>query len=236
MPAEPRRRAAGGSRAVTRRPGPAPVLLTGFDPFDGAARNPSWDAVRALRGTRIAGRPVVVQRIPTAFARAGTVLSRAIARHRPVLVVCTGLAAGRGAVSLERVAINCIDARIPDNDGARPIDQPVVPGAPAAYFLPLPVKAMRQAILARGLPAEVSNSAGTFVCNALAFHLAHAIATRWPGLRGGFIHLPATPSLAAAQPGLPSMALPDLVEALRVAVGAALRQRHDAVESAGRES
>lgn len=236
MPAERRRRATTAAGDRPRRATPAPVLLTGFDPFEGAKRNPSWDAVRALRGTRIGGRPVVVQRIPTAFARAGEVLARAIARHRPVLVVCTGLAAGRGAVSVERVAINCIDARIPDNDGARPIDQPVVPGAPAAYFLPLPVKAMRRAIAARGLPAEVSNSAGTFVCNALAFHLAHGIATRWPGLRGGFIHLPATPALAAARPGLPSLALADLVEALRSAVAAALRHRHDRVESAGREA
>jgi pyroglutamyl-peptidase len=231
MPAEARRRGTANARR-----GPAPVLLTGFDPFDGEARNPSWDAVRALRGARIGGRRVVVQRLPTAFARAGEVLARAIRRHQPDLVICTGLAAGRAAVSLERVAINCIDARIPDNDGLRPIDHPVVAGAPAAYFLPLPVKAMREAIRARGLPAEVSNTAGTFVCNAVAFELAHGIATRWPGLLGGFIHLPATPALAARQPGLPSMALPDLVEALRVAVAAALRHPVDAPIGAGTEA
>jgi pyroglutamyl-peptidase len=211
------------------------VLLTGFDPFGGAARNPSWEAVRSLRGARVAGRQVAVARLPTAFARCAPALARAIARHRPGLVLCTGLAAGRSAVSLERVAINCIDARITDNDGARPIDVPVVAGAPAAYFANLPLKAMRAAIRARGIPAEVSNSAGTFVCNALAFHLAHGIATRWPGLRGGFIHLPAAPFQVADQPGTPSMAVATMAAALRAAVGAALAHDRDLALDAGRE-
>jgi pyroglutamyl-peptidase len=211
------------------------VLLTGFDPFGGAARNPSWEAVRRLRGARIAGHEVAVARIPTSFARCAVALARAVARHRPALVLCTGLALGRAAVSLERVAINCIDARIADNDGARPIDAPVVPGAPAAYFAQLPVKAMLAAIRARGIPAEISNTAGTFVCNALAFHLAHGIATRWPGMRGGFIHLPAAPFQVADKPGTPSMALETMAAALRVAVAAALAHTDDIAFSAGAE-
>lgn len=211
------------------------ALLTGFDPFGGEARNPSWDAVRRLRGARIGGHVVAVQRIPTEFARCGAVLARAIARHRPALVLCTGLAAGRAAISLERVAINCIDARIADNAGLRPIDVPVLPGAPAAYFAALPLKAMLAALRERGIPAAVSNTAGTFVCNALAFQLAHGIATRWPGLRGGFIHLPSTPAQAAGDPGRPSMALEILVEALRVALAAAIAHPLDVRLGAGAE-
>jgi len=211
------------------------VLLTGFDPFGGAARNPSWEAVRALRGARIGGHAVAVARIPTSFTLCAPALARAIARHRPALVLCTGLAQGRAAVSLERVAINCIDARIADNDGLQPIDAPVVAGAPAAYFARLPLKAMLAAVRARGIPAEVSNSAGTFVCNALAFHLAHGIATRWPRLRGGFVHLPAAPFQVADQPATPSMALATMVEALRAAVAAALAQGDDIALGAGTE-
>ena len=218
----------------TRR-APRTVLLTGFDPFGGEARNPSGEAVRSLRGARIAGHAVAVARIPTSFARCGPALARAIARYRPSLVLCTGLALGRAAVSLERVAINCIDARIADNDGARPIDVPVVAGAPAACFASLPLKAMLAAIRARGIPAEVSNTAGTFVCNALAFQLAHGIATRCNGMRGGFIHLPAAPFQVADKPGTPSMALEAMAEALRVAVAAALAHRDDIAFSAGTE-
>lgn len=211
------------------------VLLTGFDPFGGEPRNPSWEAVRMLRDARIGGHAVAVARLPTSFARCAGVLSRAIARHRPRLVLCTGMALGRSAVSLERVAINCIDARIADNDGAAPIDVAVVAGAPAAYFSRLPLKAMLAAVRARGVPAEVSNSAGTFVCNALAFHLAHGIATRWPTLRGGFVHLPAAPHQVAGKPGVPSMAVATMAEALRAAVAAALAHADDVSFGAGTE-
>lgn len=215
---------------------PPAVLLTGFDSFGGESRNPSWDAVRRLRGERIAGHDVVVQRVPTAFARCAVVLARAIKRHRPRLVLCLGQAGGRTAISIERVAINCIDARIPDNDGLQPIDQPVIDGAPTAYFSALPVKAMLNALRERGFPAELSNSAGTYVCNALAFHLAHGIATSWPMLRGGFIHIPFAPDQAAARHGAPSMPIELVVDALRVAIRTALSTAVDARIGAGREN
>jgi pyroglutamyl-peptidase len=214
---------------------PPVILLTGFDGFAGESRNPSWDAARSLRGARIAGHRVAVQRIPTAFARCASVLARAIARHRPRLVLCLGQAGGRTAISLERVAINCIDARIPDNDQQQPVDQSVIVGAPAAYFAALPIKAMLVALRERGYPVEVSNSAGTFVCNALAFHLAHGIATRWPGLRGGLIHIPFAPAQVAARPGVPSMPIELVVDALRVAVRVALTTSVDFAVGAGRE-
>jgi pyroglutamyl-peptidase len=210
------------------------ALLTGFDPFGGDAVNPSWEAVRRLRGARIAGYAIAVARIPTGFERCGAALAQAIARHRPELVLCVGLAAGRSAISLERIAINLIDARIPDNDSAQPIDVPVIAGAPAAYFTRLPVKAIVLALRRMGTPAEASLSAGTFVCNALAFHLAHHIATRAPKLRGGFVHVPATPELAADKPGVPSMALDTIVDALRECVRVAATARRDSRRSEGR--
>jgi pyroglutamyl-peptidase len=214
---------------------PRVVLLTGFDAFGGESRNASWDAVRRLRRARISGHEVVVQRIPTAFARCAGALARAIVRHRPRLVLCVGQAGGRSAIALERIAINCIDARIPDNDRQQPVDQPVIDGAPAAYFAALPIKAMLGALRERGFPVEVSNSAGTFVCNALAFHLAHGIATRWPGMRGGFIHIPFAPAQVVSRPGLPSMPIELVADALRVAIRIALTTAVDAQVGAGRE-
>ena len=210
------------------------ALLTGFDPFGGDTVNPSWEAVRRLRGERIAGHRVAVAKLPTAFERCGPVLQRAIARHKPSLVLCVGLAAGRSAISLERVALNLVDARIPDNDAKQPVDVPVIAGAPSAYFTRLPVKAIVQSLRKRGIPAEVSLSAGSFVCNAVAFHLAHHIALRAPALRGGFVHVPSLPGLAAGSPGVPSMALDAIVDALRECVRIAATARRDARRSEGR--
>nr|HPK34063.1 pyroglutamyl-peptidase I [Ottowia sp.] len=119
------------------------VLLTGFEPFGGDALNPSWLAAQALHGRRIAGHQVVAAQLPTVFGASLERLDALLHQHRPVLVVCLGLAAGRAALSLERVAINVQDARMPDNAGAEPVDAPVVPGGPAAYFSTLPIKAMR---------------------------------------------------------------------------------------------
>ena len=151
--------------AAPRPSRPATVLLTGFDPFGGDALNPSWEIARALHRRQIAGHRVLAAQLPTVFGASLARLDELLAAHRPALVICLGLAAGRAALSLERVAINVDDARIPDNAGAQPVDTPVVAGAPAAYFSTLPIKAMRQAMLAAGVPAEVSQTAGTFVCN-----------------------------------------------------------------------
>jgi pyroglutamyl-peptidase len=139
--------------------------MTGFDAFGGQALNPSWLAVQALHGRRIAGHRIVSARIPTVFGTALEHLQTLMMAHRPTLVVCVGQAGGRAALSLERVAINLIDARIADNALAQPVDEPVVAGGPAAYFSTLPVKAMRVALQRQGLAAEVSQTAGTFVCN-----------------------------------------------------------------------
>ncbi|MBT9551297.1 MAG: pyroglutamyl-peptidase I [Hydrogenophaga sp.] len=204
----------------TRFPRPR-VLLTGFDAFGGATLNPSWLAVQALRGRQVRGHTVVAAQLPTVFGASQQVLDVLLAKHRPALVVCVGQAGGRSSISLERVAINVDDAPIPDNAGARPIDTPVVPGAPAAHFSTLPIKAMLGALQREGLPAEVSLSAGSFVCNHVFYGLMHAIATR-PELRhtrGGFVHVPWLP-----EQGTPSLPLADVVRGLRVALRCALAE------------
>jgi len=197
------------------------VLLTGFDAFGGATVNPSWLAVQALHGRQLLGHTVVAAQLPTVFGTSLQVLSALLAKHQPAWVVCVGQAGGRNALSLERIAINVDDAPILDNAGAQPIDAPVVPGAPAAYFSTLPIKAMLAALQREGLPAEVSPTAGTFVCNHVFYGLMHAIATQ-PELRhthGGFVHVPWLP-----EQGAPNMALDDVVRGLRVALRCALAE------------
>lgn len=193
------------------------ILLTGFEPFGGEAINPSWEVARALEGESLAGARVQVRCLPTAFASAPLALQDALSAVQPVLVVALGQASGRAEVSIERVALNLMDARIADNHGARPLDQPVRVGAPAAYFSTLPVHAMRDGLRAAGHPAGLSLSAGAFVCNQVFYLLQHALDGR--GLRSGFIHLPALPQQAARHtPAVPSMALAAQTDAIRLAL------------------
>ena len=206
------------------------VLVTGFEPFGADSMNPSWMAAQALHGRMVAGHRIIGVQIPTVFGAAVDTLREELLRHRPVLVVGTGQAGGRSAISLERVAINVNDARIADNAGAQPVDTPVVEGAPAAYFTTLPIKAMRAAILDAGIAAEVSQTAGTFVCNHAFYGLMHELATNasLKRTRGGFIHVPWLP-----QQGLPSMPLDQIVAGLKVGIECALRTKHDIHAEAG---
>lgn len=211
------------------------VLLTGFEPFDGEGINPSWEVAHALDGWVCAGATVHARRIACVFGTALRELDAAIDEVQPQLVICIGQAGGRSEVTPERVAINIDDGRICDNAGCQPIDVPVVPGAPAAYFSSLPIKAIVRDLRAAGVPAAVSNSAGTFVCNHLFYGLMHRLATRSPAadLRGGFIHIPYLLSQAARFPGAPGMTVETLVVALRIAVATALTQRRDISETGG---
>lgn len=210
------------------------VLLTGFDPFDREALNPSWEAVHALEGWQCAGATVHARRMPCVFGDAIEALARAMDELQPRLVLCIGQAGGRAEITPERVAINVDDGRIADNAGRQPIDRPVVPGGPAAYFSTLPIKAIVRDLRAAGIPASVSNTAGTFVCNHIFYGLMHRIATHSVrGLRGGFIHIPYLPEQAARFPGAASMSLATMVEALRVAVATALTVERDVAETGG---
>lgn len=217
-------------RFVRTDPAAPTVLMTGFDAFGGAHTNPSWQAVQALHGRRVRGHRLVAAQLPTVFGASLQRLDELLLAHRPELVLCVGQAGGRAAISLERVAINLDDAPIADNAAAQPVDRPVHPGAPAAYFSTLPIKAMLAELQAAGIEAEVSQTAGTFVCNHVFFGLMHALA-RQPALRqarGGFVHVPWLP-----EQGQPSMALADTVRALQLAVDCALRVREDSALGAG---
>lgn len=209
------------------------VLLLGFEPFGGDPVNPAQALCQALDGRRVARRPIRSLVLPTAFDASLTGLAQALERDPPALALAVGLAGGRACLSLERVAVNLIDARIPDNHGAQPIDVPVIAAAPAAYFSDLPLKAMRRAVLGCGLPCELSLSAGSFVCNAVFFALRHLAATRWPGLRSGFMHLPWLPSQAAVHAGGPSMALESMCLGTLAALEAAFANADDLDESGG---
>ncbi|PKH19220.1 pyroglutamyl-peptidase I [Pseudomonas fluorescens] len=206
------------------------LLLTGFEPFDHDVVNPSWEAVRLLEGVELSDDArIVARRLPCAFATAAQTLLGLIEELQPAMVIATGLGPGRSDISIERVAINVNDARIPDNLGAQPIDTAVVEGGPAAYFSTLPIKSMVRTVREAGIAASVSQTAGTFVCNQVFYRLQHALVGT--EVRSGFIHVPGLPAF-----GQPSMELPVLVEGLRLAVSAAWRTRMDIVETGGRVS
>jgi pyroglutamyl-peptidase len=199
------------------------ILLTGFTPFGNEVINPSWEAVRLLHDQRIADHRVVAHLLPTAFDDSRRELEAAVRDVEPSLLLGVGQAGGRSRLSIERVAINVQDARLPDNTGAQPIDEPVIPGGPAAYFSTLPIKAMLAALQAEGLPVEISNTAGTFVCNHIAYLMLHEAAQR-KGMRAGFIHIPYLPEQAVRLPQAPSMAKDDVVRALTLAMRVAASQ------------
>ncbi|AXJ10662.1 pyroglutamyl-peptidase I [Arthrobacter sp. PM3] len=209
------------------------ILLTGFEPFGGATINPSWAAARsAARLLAGDGHDVQAVELPCVFGASARALEDAVERFRPELVLCAGQAGGRARISLERVAINCDDARIPDNAGNQPVDEPVVAGGPAAYFTSLPVKAALAALAAEQIPAEVSQSAGTYVCNHVFYALMHAL-RRYPDTRGGFVHVPYEDSQLPAGSSAPSLPAPQLAAALAVVVRTALRTTADLRLAAG---
>lgn len=190
------------------------ILLTGFEPFGGECANPSALVAQALHGETIGGWPVTARVLPCAFGEVIAVLEQALATQRPALVVCLGQAGGREGVTVERIAVNRDDARIPDNAGAQPMDSPVVAGAPAAYFSRLPVKALVSELQANGIAAGESLSAGSFVCNHLFYGLLHALRQR-RSVQAGFVHLPWLPEQAAAHASPHSLPLETQVDAVR---------------------
>ncbi len=208
------------------------ALVTGFEPFGGESVNPSEEAVRRLP-PRLGGLSIATATLPASFARSRDALELAIVQAAPDIVLCVGQAGGRNALSLERIAANVQDARIADNDAAQPIDVPVSEGGAAAYFSTLPIKAAVAALRAAGLPAEVSNSAGTFVCNHIFYGLMELAARRGHRFRGGFMHIPLLPEQAARASGAPSMALADIVHGIEIVLQTTATQRQDIRVSEG---
>lgn len=209
------------------------VLVTGFDPFGGEPVNPALEAVKQLDGKEIAGSLVVTKEIPTVFGKAITTLEEAIEEIQPDLVICVGQAGGRPVLTPERVAINVNDARISDNDHNQPIDEEIVPGGPVGYWSTLPVKAMVKKMNDSGIPASVSNTAGTFVCNHIFYGLMHYLDSIGNSIRGGFIHIPFLPEQVVRNPGQPSMGLETIVKGLELAIEAALLNEKDIIAVGG---
>ncbi|MHB1651332.1 MAG: pyroglutamyl-peptidase I [Desulfitobacteriaceae bacterium] len=201
----------------------AKVLVTGFDPFGGELSNPSWEAVRQLDGQAIEGFEIVSRQLPTVFGRAMDVLREAVLAENPAAILCVGQAGGRPDITIERVGINVDDARIQDNKGQQPVDQEIVNGGPVAYWSTLPIKGIVKEIRALGIPASVSNTAGTFVCNHILYGLRYFLEEQQMNIPAGFIHIPYLPEQGVAQQGQPTMSKETVVRALKTAIAVTVR-------------
>lgn len=193
------------------------ILITGFDPFGGESKNPSFEAVKLLP-EEIEGAEIIKLEIPTVFGKGGDVLTENIKEHRPDAVICVGQAGGRAKITVEKVAINLMEARIPDNEGKQPFDTPIVEGGATAYFASLPVKPMVKAMNDAGIPSAVSYTAGTFVCNELMYRTLHHIDSTGKNMIGGFIHVPYLPEQASKLGDVPSMSLRDIASGLEIGI------------------
>ena len=195
------------------------ILVTGFDPFGGEKINPSYEAVKGLPD-RIGDAEIIKMEIPTVRYRSVDVLSEKIEELWPDAVISVGQAGGANAIRIERIAVNLDDYRIPDNDGNQPVDTPIYVGGSSAYFSTLPIKAIRDALVDKGIAAEISNSAGLFVCNHVFYSVRHLCETKYAGkgIISGFIHVPFIPEQTLGKPEVPSMPLEDIVKALVTAV------------------
>ena len=210
------------------------VLLTGFEPFNGATINPAWEAVRALEGWQGDGFQVEVRQLPCVFGDANEDLAALIDELHPDVVIAVGQAGGRPDISVERVAINVDDAAILDNGGQQPVDTAIAQGGPAAYFSTLPIKAIVRALRERSVLASVSQTAGTFVCNHVFYGLMHHAAAQPQPIKAGFIHVPFLPEQAAARADAPpSMALEDIIAGIKLAVEVTLSVDADVKEMGG---
>lgn len=201
------------------------ILFTGFDPFGGETINPAYEAVKRLPDA-IGGTEIIKMEIPTVFGKDGRILEEAIGEYEPDAVICVGQAGGRAAITIERVAINLQDARIQDNEGQQPCDQPVYADGPAAYFTNLPVKEMVSQMKEQGIPAQISYTAGTFVCNDIMYRLMHLIHTKYPQMLGGFIHVPFLPQQVTDRTdNAPSMSVEMIAEGLRCAAEVIIKNK-----------
>ncbi|MGI6506926.1 MAG: pyroglutamyl-peptidase I [Saccharofermentanales bacterium] len=193
------------------------ILLTAFEPFGGETMNSAMETMRACDTSALSAEVRRLE-VPTVFYESIEVVQQAIRDFHPDVILCLGQAGGRSALTPERVAINVNDARIPDNGGRQPVDEPIFVDGPAAYFSSLPLKAMIASIQAAGVPASVSNTAGTFVCNHLMYGVLHTLAQNCPTCIGGFMHLPYLKEQVTERPETPSLSLENLARGLRAAL------------------
>lgn len=195
------------------------ILLTGFEPFNKSPINPSKQVVETLAADGIPGITIETAILPVDVERGPAVLLQAVDSTQPEAVLCLGQANRRAVISIERVALNLLDFRIPDNAGNQISDRPVVSGAPAAYFTTLPVRRIYETLKGNGIPAELSLSAGAYLCNQVIYRLLHHLQTQGKNIPAGFIHLPALPEQAAQMKGsIPSMSVETMIQAVRMAL------------------
>lgn len=202
------------------------ILVTGFDPFGGESINPAYEAVKLLPDT-IKGVEILKLEVPTVFHKSIEVMDLEIERVNPDVVINVGQAGNRFGITPERVAINEDDARIKDNEGNQPIDTKIFDDGKNAYFSTLPIKAMVEEIKKAGIPASVSNTAGTFVCNHLMYGLMYLIDTKYKNIKGGFIHVPFMTEQVLDKPTSPSLALEQIAKGLEAAIKAVIENDED---------
>jgi pyroglutamyl-peptidase len=222
-------------KAPAAKPAPAAgsvVLVTGFECFGGEKINPSWEICRQLP-REVAGARIETCLVPCEFRRAIEVAAEAIEKHQPSVVISIGQAGGRSRIGVERVAINVDDARIPDNAGAQPVDEAIAANGPPAYFATIPVKAMARAIRAAGVPAEVSNSAGTYVCNHVMYGVLHFLAASGRKARAGFIHVPFAEAQVLDKRDVAAMSVESMTRGIVAAIEAAVRTKSDIAAAEG---
>ncbi|MFA5523041.1 MAG: pyroglutamyl-peptidase I [Tissierellales bacterium] len=198
------------------------ILVTAFDPFGGETVNPAYEAVKMLED-KIKGADIVKLEIPTVFGKSIEKLEEALEKERPDAVICVGQAGGRSEITVERIAINIVDARIKDNEGNMPEDEAVYQDGPAAYFSNLPIKQMVKSIRENGIPASVSNTAGTFVCNHIMYSLLFLNERKNLNIKGGFIHVPYIPKQTVDKRNTPSMSIEDIIKGITYAIEALIR-------------
>ena len=198
------------------------VLVTGFSPFGGEDINPAYEAIRGLEDT-IQGALIIKKEIPTVFGKSIEELNKIIEVENPDIVICVGQAGGRFDITVERVAINIDDAGIADNEGNQPIDRKIYEVGVNAYFSSLPIKAIVKNIKDSGIPAGISNTAGTYVCNHLMYGLLYLINNKYTRIKGGFIHVPFLPEQAVSKRNTPSMSVENITKGLKLAIEASIK-------------
>lgn len=195
------------------------ILVTGFDPFGGEKVNPAYEAVKLLP-QKIKGAEIIKLEIPTVFAKAPEVVKEAMKKYKPDAVLNVGQAGGRCGITVEKVAINYVEARIPDNEGDQPSDQLLREDGETAYFSTLPIKAMVDNMRKNGIPSSISYTAGTYVCNAVMYTTLYNISKEFPGTIGGFIHVPYEMGQVLDKPKMPSLPVETIAKGLEYAIEA----------------
>ena len=208
------------------------ILVTGFDPFGGEPINPAIESVKRLPDN-IAGAEIIKLEIPTVRKKSLEKIEKAINEHNPDIILSIGQAGGRFDISIERVGINLDDFRIPDNEGNQTIDEPIFPDGENSYFVKLPVKAMVQNVQKNNIPASVSYTAGTFVCNHVLYGVLYLIEKKYNGKKSGFIHIPFLPQQVVDKRNMPSMELNTIVKGLTAAIEAIVKNDEDIKEVGG---